>query len=80
MKGYTSSRALHLCALCRGPALQEAREHGALVLGTRFSAGPPGALLISDVKLPPPTHSRIFASESVLERCIGVTRFLKQLV
>lgn len=36
-----NKRALLLCALCRGPALQEAREHGALVLGTRYSAGAP---------------------------------------
>ncbi len=42
--------------------------------------GPPGPYWSLEVKIPPPTHSRIFASQSVLERCIGVMRFLKQLV
>lgn len=42
--------------------------------------GPPGPYWSLDVKLPPPTRSWIFASQSVLKRRIGVMRFLKQLV
>ncbi len=42
--------------------------------------GPPGPYWSLEVKIPPPTHSRIFASQSVPERRIGVMRFLEQLV
>lgn len=42
--------------------------------------GPPGPYWSLEVKIQPPTHSWIFASQSVLERRIGVMRFLEQLV